>query len=469
MFVGRKDELSALEKLYARDSFQLVVMYGRRRVGKTTLINEFIKNKPSIFFVAGEANDFINIEMFSQKIYGFFDIPLSTGSFKNWADAFDFIAEKAKEKRFILVIDEFPYAASGNKSLKSILQNVIDHKLKNTNLFMILCGSQISFMENDVLGYKSPLFGRRTAQLKIEGFDYYDAARLMTGYGNEDKIKLYSCIGGTPHYLSQIDHSLSFEDNMKELYFNVAGYLYDEPMMLLQQELREPAMYNSIISAIASGASRLNDISARIGEDTAKTIKYINTLLNLKILRKEFPFGDNPANSRKGIYKISDNCYSFWYRFIFPNKPGIEQGVGGVIAEKNVFPNLPAYIGKPPFEDICRQYVIRQNRQGRLPFIATDFGCWWGNDHKEKKQADVDVVADSKADKKILLGECKWRNNLDDVSEIKALMEKTYLFPGYEEYYFMLFSKMPYSDAARRLEETYSNLKLVTLDMLFEE
>ncbi len=467
MFVGRSDELDTLERLYSIDKFQLVVIHGRRRVGKTTLIKEFIKDKPAIFFVANEANDYINIEMFSKKVYEYFNMPSSIGSFGDWNNAFDFIFEKAKESRIILVIDEFPYAAAENKSLKSILQNTIDHKLQNTNLFMILCGSQVSFMENEVLGHKSPLFGRRTAQLKIEGFDYYDAAKMIKSYSNEDKIKLFSCIGGTPHYLSLINPSLGFDSNIKELFFDVSGYLYDEPMMLLRQELREPAMYNSIISAIAAGASRLNEIATKIGESTSKTIKYIDTLRNLNILNKSFPFGENPANSRKGIYKVSDNCFNFWYRYVFPNKQGIEQGVGQAVAEKEVFPSLSTYIGKPPFENICLQYVMRQNKQYALPFVATSFGNWWGNDRQKKKQADVDVIAANKAEKKILLGECKWKSSFDDVAEIEALINKEYLFPGFAEYHYMFFSKKEYSKAACKMSNKHKNLDLINMDMLY--
>ena len=467
MFIGRTDELKTLDKLYNKDKFQLVIMYGRRRIGKTTLINEFLKNKKAIFFAAQEANDYLNLEMFSDKLYDFFNMPKTTGSFKNWHDAFMFIADKGKKERFILAIDEFPYIAECNKSVKSILQNIIDHELKYTGLYIILCGSQISFMENEVLGYKSPLFGRRTAQLKIDGFDYYNASLMMKGFSNEDKVKLYGSIGGTPHYLSQIDYSLSFEDNIKELFFNVSGYLYDEPIMLLQQELREPAMYNSVISAIASGASRLNEISTKISEDTSKTIKYINTLLNLRILHKKYPFGDNPNKSRKGIYLISDNCYRFWYKYIFFNRTGIEKGIGDEIADSNVFPDINNYIGKYVFEEICRQYIVILNIRNQLPFLATDFGSWWGTDNIEKQQADIDIVADNKFKKSILLGECKWRNQIDDIMEIKKLMSKKYLLPQYENYYFIFFSKVEYSAGAKQLEKENTNLKLVTLDMIF--
>ena len=467
MFVSRTDELTALEELYSKNSFQMVVVYGRRRVGKTTLISEFVKGKPVVFFAATEANTHLNLQLFSDKVYRHFGFPLSTGAFANWQDAFSFIAEKAEEQRFILVIDEFPYLASSDKSIQSILQNTIDHHMKETNLFLILCGSQISFMEKQVLGGKSPLFGRRTAQFRIEGFDYFDAAKMLPYISNEDKIKYYACVGGTPHYLNQIDTALSFEENLINLYFKPQAYLYNEPTMLLQQELREPALYNSVISAVATGSSRLNEISTRIAEETSKSGKYIKTLLDLQILRKDIPFGENPVSSRKTVYTIADHCFRFWYRYVFLHHDGIETGVGHTIAETVVFPELSAFIGKPAFEDVCRQYIIRKNKENALPFLLTRFGTWWGGDSIEKHVADIDVVADNKPAKKILLCECKWRNESTGADEIHKLLQKSRLLPGYDEYHFMFFSRSPYTNAALQLSEENKNLKLITLDMLF--
>ncbi|MDR3271201.1 MAG: ATP-binding protein [Peptococcaceae bacterium] len=468
MFVSRTNELSALNRMYAKDSFQMAVVYGRRRVGKTTLISEFVKDKPAIFFAAQEANEHLNLQLFSAEVYAFFGLPKSTGDFRNWHDAFSFIAEKAKEQRFILVIDEFPYLATKNKSVKSILQNIIDHEMKDTSLFLILCGSQISFMEKEVLGAKSPLFGRRTSQFRIEGFDYLDAAQMLPGVSDEDKIRYYACVGGTPHYLGQVDPALSFEENIIELYFEPQSYLFSEPAMLLQQELREPAMYNSIISAIATGASRLNDISTKIGEETSTAGKYIKTLVDLRILRREVPFGENPARSRKTLYQIADNCYRFWYKYVFFYSAGVETGTGRIIAESMVFPELSVFIGKPAFEDICRQYVIRKNNEKSLPILATNYGTWWGTDNRVKQTADIDIVADNKPQGRVLLCECKWRNGSTDAGEVKKLLDKSYLLPGYSEYFFMFFSKAPYTDAALDLAQKNKKLRLVTLDMLFE-
>ncbi len=469
MFIGREHELNKLQQLYWEDKFQMVVLYGRRRIGKTTLISKFIEDKPAIFFTAQEANDAINLAAFSRKVYRFFGIPDSTGSFSDWNAALEFVGEKAKEQQFVLAFDEFPYAATENRSLKSIFQNAIDHLLKDSRLFLILCGSQVSFMENDVLGYKSPLFGRRTAQFKLEGFDYYDAARLLEGFCNEDKIRLYSCIGGTPHYLAQVNPHETFKENIQRLYFDISGYLYNEPMMLLQQELREPAMYNSIISVIARGASRLNEIATGISEESSKVNKYLQTLINLQIVQKAYPFGEDPAGSRRGIYRLADYCYNFWYRFVFPNRPEIESGNGDLIADSELSPEqLNGYIGKPAFEDICRQYLNRLNRKKELPFTATSFGSWWGNDPKAKAQTDLDVIAANKNLKQILIGECKWRpaDTLGS-SDIEGWMSKTHLLPEYTERYYYCFSKAGFTDSVKSFAEKQDRLKLIGLDDLF--
>jgi AAA+ ATPase superfamily predicted ATPase len=237
--------------------------------------------------------------------------------------------------------------------------------------------------------------------------------------------------------------------------------------MLMQQELREPAIYNSIVTAIASGASRLNEISTKINEDSPKVSKYLQTLLGLQIINKKYPFDDNPENSRRGIYEIADNCYNFWYSFIFSSRPEIESGNGELLAEEEVFSErLSVYIGKQAFEAICLQYFIRANREKKLPFQATSFGCWWGADPVEKTQTDFDVLAANRMSKQIAIGECKWKNHIEDVAEIKKLMSKEHILREYPDRYYYLFSKTPFEKEAKKLES--ERIKLVTTDMLFE-
>ena len=260
MFVGRKKELAILEKLYKKSSFEMAVVYGRRRVGKTRLISEFAKGKKTIFFSAKEVNDRLNINGFLQavqELVGEHFLP----NIDNWEDAFNYLYEKTRGSKIVLIIDEYPYAAKANKSLNSILQHFIDHKLDlDSNIFMILCGSQVSFMEDEVLAENSPLFGRKTTPIHVGELDYIDAAKFLDSYSNEDKVKFYSCMGGIPYYLSQVDKTLSFDENMEELYFDIYGGLYSDPIMVLHQELPEPKLYNSVLQAIASGANTLEQI-----------------------------------------------------------------------------------------------------------------------------------------------------------------------------------------------------------------
>jgi len=467
MVVGRNEELNIMEKLYNKRTFEMLVLYGRRRIGKTTLISHFIKDKPAIFFSAQEANDKINLEIFSKLLYQFFEEAAGLPSFSDWNSAFLYLGEKSKNKRVILVIDEFPYAAGANKGLKSILQNVIDHNFKNSSLFIILCGSHIGFMENEILGSKSPLFGRRTAQIKLKGFDYMDASNMLSKYSDEDKIRFYSCIGGTPYYLSRIDNQMNFEKNLFSLFFQPSGYLYEEPLLLLKQELREGAVYNSIINAIALGHVKLNEIASKIGEDTSKTIKYLDTLITLNILYREFPFGENPEKSRKGIYRIMDNCYRFWYRYIFTNKTIIEQGAGGALL-KSFLPEINSYIGVS-FEYICMQYMIRKNNLFSLPFVFTQSGRWWN------ANTEIDMVFSDLNQKQFIFAECKWRNNLKDTVVLKKLIEAAKVFENsqknqtlkIENNYYYLFSKTKFSQSCIELAAKTGNVYLISIDDLF--
>lgn len=467
MFVGRTQELRMMNELYEQDQFHLFVLYGRRRIGKTMLIKEFLSDKQGIFFTAQEANDYMNLLQISKKIYEFFEYPISLPPFDSWNAVFDFIAEKANKQRFVFAFDEFPYAAKEKPELKSILQNCIDHQLKATNIFIILCGSQISFMEHEVLGYKSPLYGRRTSQLHLNEFHYMDAYELLKGVSQEDCIKYYACLGGTPHYLAQVDVKRSFEDNIKRLFFSISGYMYQEASMLLQQELRQPAFYNSIIMTISGGATKITEIADKLHEDRSKVNKYMQTLMDLDVIAKVYPFHEDAATSKKGLYTISDHSYDFWYRFVFPNIGEIENGNGDYIADEIFAYDLSTFIGKK-FEAICMQYLRLQNNQNKLPFRATAFGSWWGNDPKEKKEYDIDIIASNDRKKSAIIAECKWKNQLDDVMELKKMLNKEHLMPMYDRKWYYFFSKVAYSKNAIQLAKDHGNMILLTYQDLFE-
>ena len=438
MFLGREKELEALEKMYNKKNFQMAVVYGRRRIGKTSLLNEFVKNKKSLYLPAEEVNDSLNLQKFSRLLgeeMGINNFPVVN----DWGTFFSIVKEQFGQDHLVVVIDEYPYAASANKSLNSVLQHLIDYDLKDTNMFLILCGSSMSFMENQVLGEKSPLFGRRTGQLKINPLDYYDSAKFYENVSCEDKIKYYSCIGGTPYYLSLINAQLSFEDNLRELYFEINGYLFSEGFLLMKQEFREPANYNAVLQAIASGSNTLNEIVGFTKLESNLVSRYLVTLQELSYIERVIPFGSNPLKGKISQYKITENFIAFWYRYVFPVKTEIERGNGSVYCASAIA-NLPNFIG-PIFEEITRQYLRRMNSNAQLPFVAKSFGKWWGKDRAGMVQ-EVDIVVESLTGTELIIGECKWRNDFKVNRTIEALQERVKRFDKYKGHKY-LFTKMP--------------------------
>ncbi|MCD8049888.1 MAG: ATP-binding protein [Clostridia bacterium] len=464
-FIGREKELDELNKLYCEDAFQLFVLYGRRRVGKTTLLNEFCKGKRAIFYSAEQSNRKLNLEKFSERVFEYYGESMLE-PFSSWTNAISYIDNRQQNERLILVLDEFPYLVRKDRALLSELQHLIDHTLQTGRLFIILCGSYMGFMEKEVLGAKSPLFGRRTAQLHMKTFDYKTAASFMQGYTNEEKLMLYGAFGGTPLYLNQIRAGESFEENVRRAYLNVTAYLYEEPLLLLRQEVQEVGVYSAVIEAIAGGASKSNEISTKIGEESAKCLKYINALCELGILYKEAPFGEKQP-SRKTLYGISDFMFRFWYRYVFPNRTLVETGADEVIWKKRIEGNYSEYMGIV-FEKVCGDYLLRKNALGELPILFTDIGRWWGSssDAADKNQVEIDLVAKDGTD--YMFCECKWKNEKTDLAVLKRLQEKADVFSKKRNRsFFVLFSKSGFTDAVLEEAEKNPSVVLVGLDDLF--
>lgn len=471
MFVGREEELNVLERLYKKKGFQMVVLYGRRRVGKTTLLGEFAKGKPTLYFTAQIQSAAVNLRSFSRVVYEFFGLPASMTSFSSWSEAFSFVAEQAKSlpKPPLFVFDEFPYAAEAEPSLPSALQIAIDHEFKDTSVKMVLSGSNEGFMESKVLGSKSPLYGRRTAQIRLQPFDYLDASRMIPWVPPEERIEYYVTFGGTPYYLAQVDEEMSFQENVEALFFDKAGLLYEEPMMLLRQELREPAVYNSVLGAVAAGATSPKRIAESAGIEPSSVGRYLKTLENLSLVERIVPFGENPASSRKGLYVIRDPFFAYWYRFVAPNVGAVESGSGQAAARVAVAGEaFSTHVGKR-FEDVCMQWLIRRNRFEELPFLASSFGRWWGTDPAAREQVDIDVVVADKASKQILLGECKWRAAFNETEVLRKLESRSELVRGFESRYYALFTKAPVSATTAEKAAARGDLMLVSTEDLFAD
>ncbi len=356
----------------------------------------------------------------------------------------------------MLAIDEYPYVARSNKSLASTLQLLIDKYKDESKLMLILCGSSMSYMEDHVLSYKAPLYGRRTAQLKILPFDFFDVCKYYSSFSDEDKAIAYGVVGGTPQYMLQWNTTLSVSENIKNTFFNSASALYEEPENLLKQEVREPALYNAIISAIAGGATRMSEISSKVGEDTNVCSSYLKNLLELGIICKELPFGEK--SSRKAIYSIEDSMFRFWYKFVLPNNSLISRGASDVVYSR-IEPLISDYMGRV-FEEICRQYLWKQLLSSKTPLVFSNLNRWWGNDPIEKKQTEIDIVGEQ--DKETaLFGECKWTNEKVDVGVLELLIKRSKLF-HYKTTYLYVFSKSGFTSGCIKFANSLGNVTLVS-------
>lgn len=458
MFIGRERELKALNNLYQSDKFEFVVLYGRRRVGKTALINAFIDNKKNIYFMGVESNAKQNLENFSNSIFEYQTGIQTDTSFSSFQAALEFVFRLAEKERIILALDEYPYVARASKSLASTLQMLIDKYKDTSKLMLILCGSSMSYMEDHVLAYKAPLYGRRTAQMKLLPFTFEETCRYLSNMSGEDLALMYGVVGGTPQYLLQVNDKQSVAENIKNIYLNPTSFLFEEPGNLLKQEVREPATYTAIIAAIAAGASRMSEISGKVGEDSSVCSLYIKNLISLGIVRKETPYGEKA--SRKTVYSIEDNMFRFWYRFVLENNSIIARGADE-LAYKRIEPHLSDYMGKV-FEDICSQYLWKLLLSGQCPVELTSLGRWWGNNPMTRSQTEIDIMGEQ--DKNTaLFGECKWTNEKVDLGVLETLVQRSKLFP-YQRVHLYLFSKSGFTKGCMDKAEELGNVTLVTYE-----
>ena len=462
-FYCREKELRKLNKRYAGDRFECIVIYGRRRVGKTALINEFCKDKPTIFFSALNTTEKENLEALSKSIMSFERPDMeSAPEFRSYDAALDELTALLKNNRLVFVIDEYPYLAKAKPAVSAMLQHIIDHKWTDSKLFLILCGSSMSFMENQVLGQESPLYGRRTGQFKIEPLDYKETAVFHPSLSAEDNSLIYGITGGVPHYINKLDVKESVDEALLDNLFDRSSYLYEEPANLLKQELREPAIYNAIIKAIAEGASRMNDIKMKVGEESSVVAKYLKTLIDLGIARKETPITEKPG--KKTIYMLEDNFFRFWYRFVPMNRSAIDSGRIAKTYPHAVKQYLPDYMGLI-FEKMCQDYLLYY--ADHLPIELSEIGQWWGTDPKKKKQIQIDIVGTPVEGKDYIIGSCKYRNEKIGMDELDLLQDYASVFGKGNAYHYYIFSKGGFTEGLYEAQER-GEVHLVTLQDLYQ-
>ena len=437
MFYCREEELRTMNNRYKKDHFECVVIYGRRRVGKTALINEFCKGKPTVYFSALNASSQENLEALSKAIYTCQNSDsTSAPTYRSYEDALEAITGMAMEKRLVFVIDEYPYLAKAEKSISSRLQHIIDHSWQDSRIYLILCGSSMSFMEYQVLGYESPLYGRRTAQFKIQALTYREITEFHPELKAADQALLYGVTGGIPHYINKLDVESNLDEALLENLFSTSSYLFEEPENLLKQELREPAIYNSVISAIAAGASHSNEISTKVGLESGVCAKYLKVLLDLGILKKETPITEK--SGKKTIYVIDDNFFRFWYRFVPRNMSVISAGRMRLIYEQAVKRFYPDYMGLV-FEKMCQEYLLRYAKD--LPILLSNVGQWWGTDSKTRREVQIDIVGAPVDGNEYLIGSCKYRNEKIGIEELELLRRYAAVFRQNGIFHYYIFSK----------------------------
>ena len=431
-FIGRKYELKELNLEYENGKFALSVIYGRRRVGKTYLIQEFIKDKEGYYFVATESNELINLSLISKAIYKTCGNLEGLPDFSNFESALRYLFQYSIDKRIIFVIDEFPYLAESAPYISSLIQNLVDEYREKSKLFLILCGSSMSFMEEQVLGYKSPLYGRRTSQFKINAFNYLESGEFVNSYSDKEKSIVFGLTNGVAEYLTFFDENLSLKENIINIFLKPNGRLYEEPLNLLKQELRQPKFYNDILFSISAGASKLNEISTKLNVVSGGLAHYLNSLIELGIIEKKTPVLNR--KTKRPIYVIKDTMFLFWYKFVQTNLNMINIGLGEVLYE-SIEKNLNDYMGDV-FEKISIEYFEERLKKSKFSFIPTDYGNWWGTDKELKKESEIDMLAYNN-ENEFLFVEAKWNNSKVKQDILDNLISKSYNFRYKKVYYWI--------------------------------
>ena len=463
-FLGREKEILDLEKEYVRDG-GFVVIYGRRRMGKTTLIKQFIKSKTAFYFLATKEVESQSMKRFAGVIARTTgNSVLQKAAFSDWLDLFQAVADYKPNEKKVLVIDEFPYLVKVNDSFPSILQNAWDEILKDSNVMLILCGSLISMMKKHALSYESPLYGRRTAQMRIAPLPFttvYENQKLSF----EEAAEQYSITGGVPKYMEFFSDGQPLYEQIKESVLSKNGFLYEEPNFLLTDEVQVPTNYFSIIKVIADGNHKLGTIAGILGLETSALTPYLKTLSELGFIEKQVPVTEkNAEKTRKGLYFISDNFLRFWFRYVYPYKGELELDNTQISLDeldKDFKEKFVAFA----YEDICKEIFARLCSDKAIDFTPSKIGSYWLNDKSGNTQ--IDVMAVDTVNKRLFAGECKYHNQpidadvyfelvkkVDNSSEIKSA------FKGYTVIY-GVFSKSGFTSRMTDISNSNPNLFLI--------
>lgn len=421
MFVDRQQELAFLNSLLERQHpgpAQLVLLYGRRRVGKTSLLLHWSAQAgiPATYWSAEKEPAALQ----RRKLYAtLLNMPVNRAPiFESWADVWNAAAELIGEQKRILILDELPYAAEADPAMLSALQHAWDHHFKNSKLILVLCGSQVHTMET-LLSHQSPLFGRMTGQWHLQPLSFSSLREFLPDWSAEERVAAYAIVGGIPAYLEWLDPNRNLTQNIREVMLSPGSMFVAEPTFLLYDEVREPNIYLAVIKAIGQGAHTLNDISNASLVGKAHLSSYLTRLQELYLVERRLPATvpiKGLRKSRMGRYHLSDPYFRFYFRFLAPFHDTLTFDPDRVLAQ--VKDGLRAFVGQTAFEQISREWVIVQGKNGQLPFEPEVVGSHWST------SVQVDVVAINWHEKQILLGECKWGLDGIDRQIVRELIEQ---------------------------------------------
>jgi AAA+ ATPase superfamily predicted ATPase len=441
LFVDREGELAFLEEQWKRERASFVVVYGRRRIGKTALVSRFLSTRRGLYFLATEESEAQNRSAFRMLTAQFSgNEMLAASNTADWDLVFKALCEapppKNKQERMVIAIDEFQYLAKANPAFPSILQKIWDSLLSGKNVMLILCGSSVSMMESAVLSYNSPLYGRRTGQIRLEQIPFLYYGAFFPGKSERELVERYAVTGGIPKYIEFFENGNLNREIQKNI-LTTSGFLYNEPAFLLRMEVSEIGSYYSLIKVIAAGNRKLSQIASALELKQSGISKYLNTLITLGILEREVPVTEeNPEKSKRGLYRIKDNFLQFWFKFVFPRMGYIELGRGSEVLEQikqNFIDGHASYV----WEDICREKMWALDFKKRWGFSINRCGRWWN------KELEIDIVAYDSSGSDMIFGECKFSSRKTGASVLRELEQKADAVSWKKENrrnYFVIFS-----------------------------
>ncbi|HLD45038.1 MAG TPA: ATP-binding protein [bacterium] len=465
MFFNRTKELRDLDTLWRSGEAQLIVLYGRRRVGKSSLLKAWIKNKRGLYWTATATTNERLLQSFSATLYLFknpqAEIPPDF-SYPNWESALVETATLANKQKIAIVIDEFPYLIEANAEIPSLLQKIWDAHFEKSKALLTLTGSRVGMMEKHVLSSRGPLYGRASSVLWLNPLPFNELHHFLPRYSKTQLVEIYAITGGVPLYIKMFDDSVPVLANIQRELSSTTSLLKGEPYFLIHEELKEPLRYVAILEALGLGKKHISQMSATTGIEKTHLIPYLKTLETLRYIKRNIPITENKNVSRKGLYDFSDLFLKFYFRFIAPHQTLLEDGLEKAVF-KTITDQFDSFVGKEGFEALCRQWLVSQADQNKLPFNPDVIGKYWDSN------IEIDLAALNKKQQALIVGEAKWTNEKCGLGVLQELNRKTEYINKKFGFHInkFIFSKAGF--AAPLIERArIENVRLIGLDEIFK-